>query len=153
MGRPRKQNPKNKYIGIATTEEKFRRFKALGLIGDEAIDVLLFHLENDKLRQNIEKSELIRRIKAINKEIEDLEFEKLKLETKLEDLNIEIGVVKTSGLNRNVDSALKTVMQRFNESFYPIEDFIKLNEDFIDNQAFLANIDVEDFKKMIIEFS
>jgi len=97
MGRPKKQNPKNKHIGIVTTEEKFRRFKALGLVGDEAIDVLLFHLENDKTSLNVKRMQTISNIKKIDKDIEELQYQKLKEETKLEGLNEEIGINKNNG--------------------------------------------------------
>lgn len=155
MGRPKSANPKNKHIGIVTTEEKFRRFKALGLIGDEAIDVLLYHLENDKLKQKIEKSQLIKRIKEINKEMEELEFEKLKLETQLEQINIKIGVNAKTGLDNNVNSALEKVLQRYEnyKEIYSLHDFVMFNEEYVRNQAFLANMDFEKFKELIYEVS
>ena len=78
MGRPRIRNPKNKHIGIVTTEEKFHRFKKLGLIGDEAIDVLLYYLENDKSKLNVQKQQIISNIRNIRKQIENLEYEVLK---------------------------------------------------------------------------
>ena len=65
MGRPKKQNPKSRHIGIVTTEEKFRRYKALGLKGDEAIDVLLHYRENKTQKLEIQKSQAIINIKTI----------------------------------------------------------------------------------------
>ena len=153
MGRPKSQNPKNRHIGIVTTESKFRRYKMLGLRGDEAIDVLLYYLEKDNVELNVKKSMIVTRIKNIAKEIEELEFEKIKLETQLEQVNEEIGVNKSNGLNKQVDSAVKTVLQRFNkQSVYNIYEFIDYNKEFIENQAYLCNVSFDEFKGLLHEY-
>lgn len=152
MARPRKQNPKNKHIGIVTTEEKFRRFKALGLVGDEAIDVILYHLESDNMKLNIQKSQAINNIKNMRKSIEDLEYEILKEETKIEQINEKIGLNKDTGLRRDVDNAVKTIIQRFNsQSIYTIDEFLdfKENKVLIESQAYLCSYDVEAFKDLV----
>ena len=153
MGRPKKQNPKNRHIGIVTTEEKFRRFKALGLVGDEAIDVLLYHLENDKTGLNVKRMQTISNIKRIDKDIEELQYQKLKEETKLEELNEEIGVNKNNGLRNDVDQAVKTVLQRYNrvKDIYSIYDFFDMNEKLLEDQAYLSNISVDELKGLIHE--
>lgn len=154
MGRPPVQNPKNRHIGIVTTDEKFQRFKKLGLVGDEVIDVLLYYLENDKTKLNVQKQQIISNIKNIQKEIENLEFERLKEETRLEEINQEIGVNKDNGLRNDVDKALKRVFRRFeNQSIFNIYEFVEDNKTLIENQAYLCNTDVEEFKKLIYEFS
>lgn len=152
MARPRKQNPKNKHIGIVTTEEKFRRFKALGLVGDEAIDVILYHLESENMKLNIQKSQAINHIKNMRKQIEDLEYEILKEETKIEQINEKIGLNKDTGLRRDVDNAVKTIIQRFNsQSIYTIDEFLdfKENKVLIESQAYLCSYDVEAFKDLV----
>lgn len=152
MARPRKQNPKNKHIGIVTTEEKFRRFKALGLVGDEVIDVLLYHLESDNMKLNIQKSQAINHIKNMRKQIEDLEYEILKEETKIEQINEKIGLNKDTGLRRDVDNAVKKIIQRFNsQSIYTIDEFLdfKENKVLIESQAYLCSYDVEAFKDLV----
>ncbi len=152
MARPRKQNPKNKHIGIVTTEEKFRRFKALGLVGDEVIDVLLYHLESDNMKLNIQKSQAINHIKNMRKQIEDLEYEILKEETKIEQINEKIGLNKDTGLRKDVDRSIKTVLQRFNsQEIYTIEEFLDLkqNQHLIESQAVLCSCDVEEFKDLV----
>ena len=153
MGRPKKQNPKNRHIGIVTTEEKFRRFKALGLVGDEAIDVLLYHLENDKTSLNVKRMQTISNIKKIDKDIEELQYQKLKEETKLEGLNEEIGINNTNGLRNDVDQAVKTVLQRYNrvKEIYTIYDFFDMNEKLLEDQAYLSNISVDELKGLIHE--
>ena len=153
MGRPKKQNPKNRHIGIVTTEEKFRRFKALGLVGDEAIDVLLYHLENDKTSLNVKRMQTISNIKKIDKDIEELQYQKLKEETKLEGLNEEIGINKNNGLRNDVDQAVKTVLQRYNrvKEIYTIYDFFDMNEKLLEDQAYLSNISVDELKGLIHE--
>ena len=152
MGRPKSANPKNKHIGIVTTEEKYRRFKALGLVGDEAIDVLLFHLEKGNMGLNIKKSQAIRNIKSLREQIEQLEYEVLQEETKLEQINSEIGISET-GLGNDVDRAIKTVLDRFNnQEIYTIEEYLELkkNKLLLDIQAGLCNKDVEEFKELVI---
>lgn len=152
MARPRIRNPKNKHIGIVTTEEKFRRFKALGLVGDEAIDVLLYHLESDNMNLNIQKSQAINNIKHMRKEIEDLEYEILKEETKIEQINEKIGLNKDTGLRKDVDNAVKKIIRRFNsQSIYTIDEFLdfKENKVFIENQAYLCSYDVEALKDLV----
>ena len=152
MARPRKNNPKNKHIGIVTTEEKFRRFKALGLVGDEAIDVLLYHLESDNMKLNIQKSQAVNRIKDMRKTIEDLEYEILKEETKIEQLNERIGLNKDTGLRTDVDKAVKTVLQRFNaQEIFTLDEFLELkkNKPLIESQAGLCSCDVETFKDLV----
>ncbi len=152
MARPRKQNPKNKHIGIVTTEEKFRRFKALGLVGDEAIDVILYHLESENMKLNIQKSQAINNIKNMRKSIEDLEYEILKEETKIEQINEKIGLNKDTGLRKDVDNAVKKIIQRFNsQSIYTIDEFLdfKENKVLIESQAYLCSYDVEAFKDLV----
>lgn len=151
MGRPRSRNPKCKYIGISTTEEKYRRYKSLGLVNDEVIDVVLYYLENDKTQLNVQKQQIISNIKNIQKTIENLEYERLKEETKLEEINQKIGVNTKNGLRKDVDNAIKIVLKRFNDSIYQIDDFIELNESLIKNQAYLCNTDIEKFKELIYD--
>ena len=152
MARPRIANPKIKHIGIATTPEKFLRFKALGLVGDEAVDVLLYYLENNKTKLNVQKMQIIKQIKEISKQIESLEFEKLELETKLETINDEIGV-SDNGLGKDVERAVKNVLQRYNKvkEIYTIYDFMDLNKDYVENQAYLVNITTEELKGLVYE--
>lgn len=153
MGRPRKQNPKTKHIGIATTEEKFNRYKALGLVGDQAVDILLYHLENDNTNLNVTRMQTISNIKRIGKEIEELEFQKLKEETKLEELNEQIGVNKASGLRKDVDRAVKTVLQRYNKvkEIYSIDEFFEMNENLLEDQAYIGSITVDELKEYVYE--
>lgn len=152
MGRPKIQNPKNKHIGIVTTEEKYRRFKALGLIGDEAIDVLLFHLEKGDMELNVKKSQSIKNIKSMKKQIENLEFEILKEETRIEEINQKIGVNATNGLRKDIDKAINNVMQRYNnQCIFNIYEFVEDNKEFIKAQAYLCNITVEEFNQILID--
>ena len=152
MARPRKKNPKNKHIGIVTTEEKYRRFKALGLVGDEAIDALLYHLESDNMKLNIQKSQAINRIKSMRKTIEDLEQEILKEETKIEQLNEKIGINSETGLSNDVDKAVNVVIQRFKrQHIFTIDEFLELknNQFLIESQALLCSYDIDDFKDLV----
>ena len=151
MGRPRIANPKIKHIGIVTTEEKYRRFKALGLVGDEAIDVLLYHLEKGNMELNIKKSQSIRRIKSLRKEIEKLEYEILKEETILEQINSEIGI-SDSGLGNDVEKSVKIVLQRFGkQKVYNLDEYLEENEKFVMDQAYLCNMEnkLEKFKELV----
>ena len=152
MGRPKSQNPKTKHIGIVTTPEKFLRFKALGLIGDEAIDALLYHMENKTTKLNVQRMQIISKIKSINEEIEHLEYERLKMETQLEEINQSIGIAD-NGLRRDINKAVEKVIQRYENvsEIYTITEFMEMNTDFIEVQSFLANITADELKQIILE--
>lgn len=151
MGRPRIANPKNKHIGIVTTEEKYRRFKALGLVGDEAIDVLLYYLEKENKELQVKKMQTISNIKNIQKSIEELEFEKLKEETKLDQINEKIGLAE-SGLNRDVQMAVGTILQRFKrQSVYNIIEFLENEDKLLEDQAFSCGISIEELWQLCFD--
>ena len=153
MGRPRKANPKTRHIGIVTTPEKYNRFKALGLVGDEAIDALLYHMEKDKTKLSIQKMQIIGNIKKIAEEIEHLEYEKLKLETKLEEINQSIGINEANGLRKDINNAICNVLNRYDrvKEIYNIYDFMDFNKEYIETQAFLVNIPPDELRALIIE--
>ena len=113
MGRPKSANPKNRHIGIVTTEDKYRRFKRLNLVGDRAIDVLLYYLEKDNQKLQLEKILLVENIKKIDKEIKELEYKRLEFETELEEVNKKIGISE-AGMTNDVESAVETILQRYN---------------------------------------
>ena len=140
MGRPKSANPKNKHIGIATTEEKYRRFKRLNLVGDSAIDVLLYYLEKDNQKFQLEKILLVENIKRIDKEIKELEYKRLEFETELEEVNKKIGL-EESGMTHDVESAVETILQRYNnQSVYNIKEFLEFNKKLLENQAYLCGL-------------
>ena len=141
MGRPKSNNPKNKHIGIVTTADKYRRFKELNLVGDRAIDVLLYYLENDNKRLQMSKIELVNRIKEIDIKIKDLEYERLQLETELEEVNKKIGLAE-NGLSVDVEKAVNVILQRYDmqKDVYNIMEFLDNNETLLENQAYLCGI-------------
>lgn len=141
MGRPKIPNPKNKHIGIVTTEDKYRRFKALNLKGDRAIDALLYYLEKDNQKLQLDKISIISKIKKNDELIEDLEFEKLKLETQLKEVDEKIGLAE-SGLSLDVEKAIGVILQRYeNQSTYNILEFMNANEQLLETQAYLCGLD------------
>lgn len=152
MGRPRSNNPKNKYIGIVTTEEKFRRFKALNLVGDRAIDVLLYHLEKPNKKLEIDKALTVQAIKDIDALINDLEYEKLKLQTELEEINKQIGFTE-AGLNVDVEKAIKVILQRYEreKDVYNILEFLNNNETLLENQAYLCGISADKLFSLVMQ--
>lgn len=153
MARPRSKNPKNKHIGIVTTDEKFRRYKALNLVGDKAIDVLLYHLENENKKLQIDKIMTVEKIKEIDKQIKNLEFEKLQLETTLDELNHEIGFIG-SDVNIDVDKAVNVILQRFNnQKVYSILEFLENNQELIKNQAYLCGLDAAKLEDLVFDKS
>ena len=141
MGRPKSNNPKNKHIGIVTTADKYRRFKELNLVGDRASDVLLYYLENDNKRLQMSKIELVNRIKEIDIKIKDLEYERLQLETELEEVNKKIGLAE-NGLSVDVEKAVNVILQRYDmqKDVYNIMEFLDNNETLLENQAYLCGI-------------
>lgn len=142
MGRPKSTNPKNRHIGIVTTEEKYRRFKALNLVGDKAIDVILYHLEKPNQKLQIDKILTVQAIKDIDCLIKDLEYEKLKLQTELEEINKEIGIAE-AGVSVDVEKSVQVLLQRYEpvKEVYNFLEFINNNEELLKNQAFLCGID------------
>ena len=140
MGRYKSPNPKNRHIGIVTTEEKYRRFKALNLVGDKAIDVLLYYLEKDSRRLQIDKSLTVTNIKEIDKQIKELEYEKLKLETELEEINKKIGF-NEKGISHDVERAVSIILHKWEtQSILNIWDFLEMNEELLKTQAYLCGI-------------
>ena len=140
MGRPKSANPKSRHIGIVTTEEKYRRFKRLNLVGDRAIDVLLYYLEKDNQKVQLEKILLVENIKKIDKEIKELEYKRLEFETELEEVNKRIGFAE-AGMTSDVEKAVGTILQRYNEqSVYNIKEFLKFNKNLLENQAYLCGL-------------
>ena len=140
MGRPKSANPKNRHIGIVTTEEKYRRFKRLNLVGDRAIDVLLYYLEKDNQKLQLEKVLLVENIKKIDKEIKELEYKRLEFETELEEVNKRIGFVE-AGMTNDVEKAVGNILQRYNsQSVYNIKEFLEFNKNLLENQAYLCGL-------------
>ena len=151
MGRPKSANPKNKHIGIVTTEEKWRRFKALNLVGDRAIDVILYYLEKEGRKVQMEKICIVDNIKRIDKEIKELEYQKLALETELEELNKKIGVTG-AGMTSDVEKAVDTILQRYNnQSVYNIQEFLNFNKTLLENQAYLCGLSAGELWQIIFE--
>ena len=151
MGRPKKQNPKNKHIGIVTTEEKFRRFKALNLKGDEAIDILLHYLESEKMELDIKRSQAARNIKKLKKQIEDLEYEVLKEQSKLDAINEQISSEHAYGLDEITKQCIDTALQRFDSRIWSIEEFLdtdKYQELFM-VQANRCHKELDEFKELV----
>lgn len=141
MGRPKSNNPKNKHIGIVTTADKYRRFKELNLVGDRAIDVLLYYLENDNKGLQMSKIELVNRIKEIDNKVKDLEYERLQMETELEEINKKIGLAET-GFSVDVEKAVDVILQRYDmqKDVYNLMEFLDNNETLLENQAYLCGI-------------
>ena len=140
MGRPKSANPKNRHIGIVTTEEKYRRFKRLNLVGDRAIDVLLYYLEKDNQKLQLEKILLVENIKKIDKEIKELEYKRLEFETELEEVNKRLGFVE-AGMTNDVEKAVGNILQRYNsQSVYNIKEFLEDNKKLLESQAYLCGL-------------
>ena len=151
MGRPKSANPKNKHIGIVTTEDKYRRFKRLNLVGDRAIDVLLYYLEKDNQKVQLEKILLVENIKKIDKEIKELEYKRLEFETELEEVNKKIGISE-AGITNDVESAVGTILQRYNsQSIYTIQEFLNDNKKLLENQAYLCGLSIGELYQIVYE--
>ena len=151
MGRPKSANPKNKHIGIVTTEDKYRRFKRLNLVGDRAIDVLLYYLEKDGQKLQLEKILIVENIKKIDKEIKELEYKRLEFETELEEVNKKIGISE-AGITNDVESAVGTILQRYNsQSVYTIQEFLNDNKKLLENQAYLCGLSIGELYQIVYE--
>ncbi len=152
MGRPRIANPKTKTLTTRTTEDLYVRlmrvFEKKGLKGDDWIILFLGTFENDtdniKSQVSIEKMKL----KSINKQIRDLENQKISCENILEELN-----TKHGGTNE-VDRAVNNILQRFhNQSVYNIIDFLDENKQLLETQAYLAGVEEDELYMMVFNKS
>lgn len=152
MGRPRSNNPKNKHIGLVTTEDKHRRFKELNLIGDKAIDVLLYYLENDNKALQMDKIETVNQIKKIDNQIKHLEYQKLALETELAEINKKIGLTER-GYNVDVEKAVNVILQRYElkKEVCNIMEFLNNNETLLENQAYLCGISADKLWELVFD--
>ena len=153
MGRPRTANPKKEFIGTKTTHDLKVRFDKVcerkNLKGDDWLVLFLGVFENDNDNVKSQRTLQKMRIKEINRNIRELENEKISCENILEELP-EVDVEESS----DIDKALSNVLQRFNEqSIYTIEEWIEENKHFIENQAYFFGINYDDLKQLILEDS
>lgn len=150
MARPKSANPKSAHIGIATTPELKERFNALNLKGDKAIEVLLYYLENDNRAVQLDKIRTVNKLKEIDKQIENLEFEKFRLQEHLEEVNKKIGLAE-SGATVDVEKAINVVIQRFEKQNLNILDFLAVNEELLKQQAYLCGIDYNKLGDLVFD--
>ena len=153
MGRPRTANPKKEFIGTKTTNDLKVRFDKVcerkNLKGDDWLVLFLGVFENDNDNVKSQRTLQKMRIKEINRNIRELENEKISCENILEELP-QVDVEESS----DIDKAFSNVLQRFNEqSIYTIEEWIEENKHFIENQAYLFGVNYDDLKQLILEDS
>lgn len=146
---------KNQIITTRTTDDLYHRFKKLcekkNWKGDDWIIMFLakFEDEQDFLRSqiNVEKSKL----RKINKDIQDLENQKIGCLNLIEEMAANV-VGSDDGVDDDVRKAVDNVLQRFrNQSIYSLSEFLEFNKDFVQFQAFLWNVELEDLERRIIE--
>lgn len=151
MGRPKSRNPKSAHIGVATTPEKKRRFQQLGLVGDEVIDVVLYHLEKPNQELRIKKIFLENQLKQIDEEIKNLEYSKLHLQSEIDELS---SLIEDKGATIPVESAIRNILQRYNSQIvYGISDWLIHNREFVKSQAFLCGVPFEELEMKVFEES
>ena len=149
MGRPRSANPKSEYIGTKTTQGLKKRFDRVcskkRLKGDDWLVLFLGAYENDD--DNIQSQIAVEkmRIKEINKQIKELENEKISRENIIEELN-----EKAVFGSHDVENAVGVVLQRFHmQSIYNILEFLEENRELLETQAHLAGIPVDELDMLV----
>ena len=154
MGRPKTANPKREFIGTKTTKDLKARFDKVcerkNLKGDDWLVLFLGAFEKDV--DNVKSQKIIQkmRIKEINKNIRELENEKISCENILEELS-EIDIGEESN---DLDSAITTIMQRFNnQTLYTLEEWVEENRPFIENQAYIHGLKYDELQQAILDNS
>lgn len=153
MARPRTANPKKEFIGTKTTNDLKVRFDKVcerkNLKGDDWLVLFLGVFENDNDNVKSQRTLQKMRIKEINRNIRELENEKISCENILEELP-QVDVVESS----DIDKALATVLQRFNmQSVYTISEWVDENRPFIENQAYVHGVNYEELEQLILDNS
>ena len=153
MARPRTANPKKEFIGTKTTNDLKVRFDKVcerkNLKGDDWLVLFLGIFENDNDNVKSQRTLQKMRIKEINRNIRELENEKISCENILEELP-QVDVVESS----DIDKALATVLQRFNmQSVYTISEWVDENRPFIENQAYVHGVNYEELEQLILDNS
>ena len=153
MARPRTANPKKEFIGTKTTNDLKVRFDKVcerkNLKGDDWLVLLLGVFENDNDNVKSQRTLQKMRIKEINRNIRELENEKISCENILEELP-QVDVVESS----DIDKALATVLQRFNmQSVYTISEWVDENRPFIENQAYVHGVNYDELEQLILDNS
>ena len=153
MGRPRTANPKKEFIGTKTTKDYKVRFDKVcerkNLKGDDWLVLFLgvFENDNDNVKSQITLQKM--RIREINRNIRELENEKISCENILEELP-EVDVKESS----DIDKALSTVLQRFHmQSVYTIKEWVEENRPFIENQAYFHGVNYDELEQLIFDNS
>lgn len=153
MGRMPVRNPKNKILNFKVTEEDYMKFKSLGFKGDRGIQILIHRYGNNQKMLEIEKYSCINRIKKIDKEIQDLEYEKLAEQSKLEDINYKLGYREINGkvYSDDVMRAVDALVEKYRrKSIGDIFDFISDNERIIRERCYMVNISFNEMKELLI---
>ena len=153
MARPRTANPKKEFIGTKTTNDLKVRFDKVcerkNLKGDDWLVLFLGVFENDNDNVKSQRTLQKMRIKEINRNIRELENEKISCENILEELP-QVDVVESS----DIDKALSTVLQRFNmQSVYTISEWVDENRPFIENQAYVHGVNYDELEQLILDNS
>ena len=153
MGRPRTANPKKEFIGTKTTNDLKVRFDKVcerkNLKGDDWLVLFLGVFENDNDNVKSQRTLQKMRIKEINRNIRELENEKISCENILEELP-EVTIEESS----DIDKALATILQRFNmQSVYTISEWVDENRPFIENQAYVHGVNYEELEQLILDNS
>ena len=153
MARPRTANPKKEFIGTKTTNDLKVRFDKVcerkNLKGDDWLVLFLGVFENDNDNVKSQRTLQKMRIKEINRNIRELENEKISCENILEELP-QVDVVESS----DIDKALATVLQRFNmQSVYTISEWVDENRPFIENQAYVHGVNYDELEQLILDNS
>jgi hypothetical protein len=153
MARPRTANPKKEFIGTKTTNDLKVRFDKVcerkNLKGDDWLVLFLGVFENDNDNVKSQRTLQKMRIREINRNIRELENEKISCENILEELP-QVDVVESS----DIDKALATVLQRFNmQSVYTINEWVDENRPFIENQAYVHGVNYDELEQLILDNS
>ena len=144
---------KNKIITTRTTEDLHRRFMTIcekkGLKGDDWIVLFVGNFENeqDYIRSQLAAEKM--KIKNIDRQIDELESQKIISENLIEELNQQ----KIDDGSSDIDKAVSIILERYDQtSVGDLDYFLKTNRNLVQLQAYLANISEEELCEIVVSY-
>lgn len=86
----------------------------------------------------------------INKQLVDLENQKISCENLIDELSVNI-VAVDEFVDDPLEKAANIILQKYGESIYDLSLFLEMNQELIHKQSYLAGCSVEDLERRIIE--
>lgn len=120
-----------------------------GLKGDDWIVLFVGNFENeqDYIRSQLAAEKM--KIKNIDRQIDELESQKIISENLIEELNQQ----KIDDGSSDIDKAVSIILERYDQtSVGDLDYFLKTNRNLVQLQAYLANISEEELCEIVVSY-